>query len=90
MSIKINAKLNLVKIEDNEKSTLHKYVDDDNVMHLYIFKSGWKDYYECIEEWGEYEKSELKLLDAKEISKIYGIKTFLRKEKINEINESLL
>jgi len=88
--MKINAKYNLVKINEQDNSSLHYYIDTENAMALYIFKSGWKKYYECIEEWGEYEKSELKLLDATEINRIYGIKTFLRKEKLNDINESLL
>jgi hypothetical protein len=76
--------------EVDNSSNLHKYIDKYNSLVLYIFKSSWEKYYICVEEWGDEEKSELKCLTVKDINKIYGINNFLRKEKINEINESSL
>ena len=76
--------------EVDDTPNLHKYVDKDNSLVLFIFKSSWVKYYMCVEEWGDEDQSELKCLTAKDIKKIYGINSFLRKEKINEINESSL
>lgn len=69
---------------------LNGYFDKQNVVMLYIFKSGWKGRYECVEEWGEYESSEHHLYTADDINHIYGINTYLRKEKLTKINERLL
>lgn len=69
---------------------LCKYYDVNNVVSLSILKSGWKGYYNCILEWGEYQQSELKYYTAFDIENFYGIKTFLRKEKLNKINENSL
>jgi len=69
---------------------LISYYDKENVVVLFIFKSGWHEVYQCILEWGEYEASEHYLLTAQQIEKYYGIKTFSRKEKLIKINESLV
>ena len=69
---------------------LNTFYDQHNVVALYIFKSGWKGKYECVEEWGEYENSNHNLYDAEDINHIYGINTFLRKEKLDKINECTL
>ena len=76
--------------EVDNTTNLHKYIDRDKLLVLFIFKSSWVKYYICVEEWGDEDESELKCLTAKDIKKIYGINSFLRKEKINEINESSL
>jgi len=81
-------KYNFNEVDDTPN--IHKYVDNDNLLVLFIFKSSWVRYYICVEEWGDEDTSELKCITAKEISKIYGINSFLRKEKINEINDSSL
>ncbi len=68
----------------------YKYYDTEAVMALTIFESGWSGKYQCIEEWGEYGSTEQHLYTSEEISKIYGIKSFSRKEKLIKINESTL
>lgn len=81
------AKFNFIKCKS---VILHRYYDATNVVSVSIFKSGWKNKYQCVEEWGEYETTEHHLYTAEEISKYYGIKTFSRKEKLDRINESSL
>ena len=81
------AKFNFIKCKS---VILHRYYDATNVVSVSIFKSGWKNKYQCVEEWGEYETTEHHLYTAEEISKYYGIKTFSRKEKLDKINESSL
>lgn len=70
-----------------KKGELSKYYDKDNVVALYIFKSGWFNLYNCVFEWGEMEQSEIKHCTPLQIEKKYGIKTFSRKEKLNKLNE---
>jgi hypothetical protein len=65
---------------------LSSYYDRENVVSLTIFKSGWSNLYECILELGEYGTSQLSTLTPFEIQNIYGIKTFLIKEKLKKIN----
>ena len=86
--MKIKSKYNFLKTQSN--INLYKYYDKENVVALYIFKSGWKDFYHCILEWGEYENTDILQLRANDIFNFYGIKTFSRKEKLKKINESLL
>jgi hypothetical protein len=83
----IKVKYNFVQIKKGE---LNKYYDKGNVVALYIFKSGWFNLYNCVLEWGEYEQSEIKNYTPFQIERIYGIKTFSRKEKLLKINESTL
>lgn len=71
-------------------SFLYSYYDEKNVVALRIIKSGWENKFDCILEWGEYEQVEVHLYTAEQINKIYGIKTFLRKEKLDKLNESTL
>jgi len=84
---KLKAKYHFIE-ENNNK--LYNFYDIDNVVSLIIFKSGWNDKYHCILEWGEHETTESHLYTSKEIEKKYGISTFLRKEKLIKINESIL
>jgi len=78
------------KFIQNKSGELNTYHDEKNVVALYIFKSGWKGKYECVEEWGEYGSSDSNLYTAEDINHIYGINTYLRKEKLNKINECTL
>ena len=82
-----NAKYNFKKYKS---INLYRYYDTENVVSLTIFPSGWKGEYQCILEWGEYEQSDYHLYTSEQIFKIYGIKSFSRKEKLNKINESIL
>lgn len=83
----MNAKFNFKK--EYQESKLYRYFDKENVIALYIFKSGWSNpqIYNCILEWGEYGDVDHHLYDAIKIDKVYGIKTFLRKEKLLAINK---
>lgn len=87
--MKVKTRYNFVQSKFGE---LCKYYDRQNIVVLYIFKSGWSypQMYQCIEEWGEYEESEYHLYTAEDINHIYAINTLLRKEKLNKINESTL
>ena len=82
-----NTKYNFKKYKSDN---FYKYHDTENVVSLTIFKSGWSDMYQCIQEWGEYGSTDQHLYTSEEISKIYGIKSFSRKEKLIKINESSL
>ena len=82
-----NAKYNFKKYKSGN---FYKYHDTENVVSLTIFPSGWKNEYQCIQEWGEYEQSEYHLYTSEQIFRIYGIKSFSRKEKLLKINESTL
>jgi hypothetical protein len=84
----MNAKFNFKKKEKN--SGLYIYYDKENVIALYIFKSGWSNpqMYNCILEWGEYGDVDHHFYDAMKIEKVYGIKNFLRKEKLLAINKN--
>jgi hypothetical protein len=82
----MKVKYNFIQTKRGE---LNKYYDKDNVVVLYIFKSGWFNLYNCV-EWGEYGQSEIKHCTPFQIEKLYGIKTFSRKEKLLKINESTL
>ena len=68
-----------------KRGELNKYYDKDNAVVLYIFKSGWYNLYNCVLEWCEYERSEIKTITPFQIEKWYGIKTFSRKEKLLKI-----
>lgn len=81
------AKYNFVK---TRSGVLSNYIDKENAISLYIFKSGWKDTYECVIEWGEYERSDVERYTGSQIESTYGIKDFSRKEKLNRINDSIL
>ena len=83
----VHAKYNFVQYKS---INFYKYYDIENVVSLTIFESGWRGEYHCIEEWGEYEKTEHNLYTADKIFKIYGIKSFSRKEKLKKINASTL
>lgn len=83
-----NIKYNFKKI--NSIQELYRYYDNECVVALYIFKSGWKNKYNCVLEWGEYGTSESNVYNAEEIKYFYGINLFLRKEKLIKINESTL
>jgi hypothetical protein len=78
---------NFIKVKQGE---LCKYYDKDNVVVLYIFKSGWNNLYNCVFEWGEYGRSEIKICTPFQIEEYYGIRTFSRKDKLLKINESTL
>jgi hypothetical protein len=66
---------------------IKQYYDEYNAVVLTIFKSGWRGRYHCILEWGEFEDTDHKLYSSIEIYEHYGINTFLRKEKLDKINE---
>lgn len=66
------------------------YSDSENVVALTIFSSGWKGKYHCVEEWGEYGETGHHLYTSEEIFKIYGIKSFSRKEKLTKIGASIV
>ena len=72
-----------------ESKNSYKYYDTEGVVSLTIFESGWSGMYQCIEEWGEYGSTEQHLYNSEQIFKIYGIKSFSRKEKLIKINESI-
>lgn len=84
---RIYVKYNFVK---TRSGVLNNYVDIENALSLYIFKSGWKDKYECVLEWGEYERCEVNCYTGAQIESIYHITDFSRKEKLNKINDSIL
>ena len=65
---------------------VRQYYDEEHVVLLTIFPSGWKKRYNCVLEWGEYQDTHYELYAAQEIEHFYGIKTFLRKEKLDIIN----
>jgi hypothetical protein len=69
---------------------LAQYYDKNNIVALCIFISGWENKYHCVLEWGEYETTDHHLYSAEEIKKYYGVSTFLRKEKLYKINESMI
>ena len=75
------------KIEKYEK--LYKYYDEENCIIISIFKSGFIDFYTCVEEEPHFGAI-VKTLNAQEIMTEYGINTFLRKDKLNKINDSKL
>lgn len=80
------AKYNFSKIKNGET---YRFVDLENAASLIIIKSGWKDRYDCVLEWGEYERADVDVYTAQEIQKYYGINTFLRKEKLIKIEKTL-
>jgi len=89
----VNVKYNFVQYKSPHffpGFNFYKYYDNEAVLSLTIFNSGWKGLYQCVEEWGEYGNSEYHLYTSEEIFKIYGIKTFSRKEKLKKINASIL
>ena len=86
--MKTHAKYHFVQTTKSEE--LNRYYDKDNVVALSIFKSGWFNLYNCVFEWGEYERSEIKHCTPFQIEQWYGIKTYSRKEKLLKINESTL
>ena len=59
------------KFIQNKSGELNTYHDEKNVVALYIFKSGWKGKYECVEEWGEYGSSDSNLYTAEDINHIF-------------------
>ena len=73
------------KFSQRVKGSLYTYYDDENNMALHIFESGWKGYYQCIIESGEYETTDIFQYKAQQIETVYGIKTFTRKEKLNKL-----
>ena len=88
----LHSKYNFIQTKRGllNNDALFSYYDKENVVALYIFKSGWFNLYNCVLEWGEYERSDLNTLTPYQIEKFYGIKTFSRKEKLKKINESIL
>jgi hypothetical protein len=82
----LKARYNFSKIQNGE---VYRYVDMTNAFSLLIVKSGWNNKYDCILESGEYESVDVNLYTAQDIQKIYGITTFLRKEKLIKINKTL-
>lgn len=78
-------KYNFVLVKSTED--YYSYVDTENAVSLRIIESGWRGRYDCILEWGEYERADVDVYTVDEIQKYYGIKTFLRKEKLIKINE---
>jgi len=85
--MKLSVRYNFIQ---SKTGKLNTYCDKENVVTLYIFKSGWKGHYECVEEWGEYQFSENHLYTSEDINHVYGINTYLRKEKLTKINECTL
>lgn len=79
-----------VKEKYNFKPTkngnLNHFFDRDHVVSLFIFKSGWENYYHCILEWGEYTEVEHHLYSLFQIQNIYSVQSFVRKEKLKKLS----
>jgi hypothetical protein len=76
----------LKTLDRKESRFVKQYYDNENVVLLTIFESGWKNHYNCVLEWGEYQDVDYKLYTAQEIYEYYKIKNYLRKEKLEKIN----
>jgi hypothetical protein len=80
-------KRNFKKEQINIK--LYQYYDEENTISLTIFKSGWKNIYQCIEE-DPIFGTIIRTYSPEDIMSEYGINTFLRKQKLNTIDDSKL
>jgi len=70
-----------------QKNRIFEYYDEQNIVALHIFKSGWSNpqMYICVLEWGEWGDVDHHLYSAEEIKKQFGISTFSRLEKLKAI-----
>lgn len=81
---RVLSKYNFTK---NKSGKIYSYTDIENAVCLHIIKSGWKGKYDCILEWGEYERVDVDVYTAEEIKHYYGINTFSRKEKLKQLSK---
>lgn len=68
---------------DNNK--YYQYTDEENCVRLTIFKSGFIDFYNCVEE-DPHFGAVVNTYNSQEIMQKYGIDIFLRKEKLIKLN----
>jgi hypothetical protein len=52
---------------NRRQRNIYTYYDKGNAVQIHIFKSGWKNYYQCVIEWGEFEDSQIKTLTTEGI-----------------------
>ena len=67
------------------KNKLYQYYDEEKCIRISIFKSGFVNFYTCVEE-DPYIGAKLNTYSAQEIFMEYGIDVFLRKEKLINLN----
>jgi len=68
------------------KKLLVSFYDENNIMVLYIFESGWKGYYHVILEFGETSDFKHYLYNGEQIAKKFGIQKFIRRQKLINLN----
>jgi hypothetical protein len=81
---RVFAKYNFIS---NKSGKIYSYVDIENAVSLRIIESGWKGKYDCVLEWGEYERVDVNVYTGEEIKHYYGINTFSRREKLKQLSK---